>query len=121
MTALPSVGVTAPISGSWFPCKAEAPDGTKYDTCRVVAEAGRTVVWAWDRSLRTALPVIESVGPPLELPPNETTETYRGRPLRSFVIEMADDDVAAFSEQAGCGCSHPMKSWRPPKPNRAGT
>lgn len=106
------------LSGHWFPCIATEPDGTEHRTCRVVAEAGRTVVWAWDRDLRTAVAVIESVGPPLELPPLD--ETYRGKRLRQFVIELDGDDVASFREQGSCGCSHPMKAWRPPKPSRAG-
>lgn len=110
--------VTTP-SGEWFPCKATAPDGTEYRTCRVVAEAGRTVVYAWDRVARTGVVVIEAVGPPLELAPGP--KSYGGRLLRNYVIEMDGDEVASFSEQGGCACSDPMKRWRPPAPRRAGT
>lgn len=104
------VAVTTP-SGEWFPCKATDADGTVYDTCRVVAEAGRTVVYAWDRTLRTGVAVIESVGPPIETTPG----------AKSWLIELAGDEVASFQKQNGCGCSHPMKRWRPPAPRRAGT
>lgn len=101
----------APLSGEWFPCQATDADGTTYDTCRVVAEAGRTVVYWWDRELRSGRAVIESVGPPIPM--------HEG--AQAWLIEVAGDEVASFRKQDGCGCSHPMKRWRPPAPRRAGT
>lgn len=111
-------GVTT-LSGEWFPATATEPDGTVHKTVRVVAEAGRTVVYAWDRTLHTAVAVIDAVGPPLELPAGPGT--CSGKPCRHYVIELEGDEVASFSDQDGCGCSHPMKRWRPPAPRRAGT
>lgn len=87
-----------------FPARVTLPDGTVHHPCRVATDtAGITRVWAW----------IDDG--PVELGHWDATEIDRadgrdsGRPLALT----APDGTLLDGRDAGCGCGHPMKRWRP--------
>lgn len=107
-----------PVSGEWFPCRITMPDGTEHATVRLVAEANRATVYGWDKASRGAVALVDEPVQLVALP--DLDETCNGHACRQWLIEVGDE-VAIVTDQHGCGCSHPMKRWRPPKPRRAGT
>lgn len=99
----------------WFPCTVRASDGREWSTCRVVADGYGTVVYAWSPDKRDAVIVMASTEPPVDLQPD------RARNQRPHDYELplppadgpGDPVAVTFTHDDRCGCSHPMKRWRP--------
>lgn len=83
------------------------PDGTVYQTCRVISGPEGTTIWWWDPALHDARPVV--------------TSTYgleqRSAGSRHYQLP-TDDGEVHVARSHSCGCGHPMKRWRLPKPVR---
>lgn len=94
-----------------FPCLVTAPDGQVFHTCRVHSDASGTRVWWWDRDLRDARVVVESLHEPERRTPGG----------REYELAMGDSAPAQIRHLTSCGCGHPMKRWQLPKPVREGT
>lgn len=89
-----------------FPVRVTLADGTSHHPVRVATDtAGTTRAWAWDHG---------SNGP-VEIgswPADELTRADGltvGRP-RAFTTR---DGATLDGRDAGCGCGHPLKAWRP--------
>lgn len=86
-----------------FPAATTLPDGTVHGVTRMATDtAGTTRIWAWIDG-----PVEVWSGPATDLEPLEAT---RGRPQAFRAV----DGMVIDGRGGGCGCSSPLKSWRPP-------
>lgn len=89
-----------------FPARVTLPDGTVYEPCRVATDtAGVTRAWAWDHT--QWLPIEVGHWAAVELV--RADGKVAGRPL-AFI---APDGTLIDGRDAGCGCGHPLKTWRP--------
>ena len=86
-----------------FPARVTLADGTVHDPCRVATDtAGVTHAWAW----------ID--GGPVEVgawPADELVRADGGMTRRPTGLTAADGTTLELAK--GCGCSHPLKGWRP--------
>lgn len=94
-----------------FPACVTLPDGTTHHPVRVATDtAGTTHAWTWDHDHGT--PVEIATWPAVDLARADGKAT--GRP-HAFT---APDGTHIEGRRntgcnQGCGCSHPLKSWRP--------
>lgn len=95
-----------------FPARVTLPDGTTHHPCRLATDtAGTTHLYAWiDQG-----PVELAHWPATTL--TRADDRDRGRPLALT----APDGTLIDGRNAGCGCGHPMKRWRPALHAPAGT
>ena len=89
-----------------FPCLVTTEDGQRFDTCRVISGTNGTTVYWWDREIGDARPVISS---PFGLEANAPGS-------RNYTLGMEEGPPVSVIRLTGCGCGHPMKRWRLPKP-----
>lgn len=77
-------------------------DGQTHGTCKMFADGTGTRIYEWDRQASEATLVLS------------TTFTAEGGPRR-WVIRDEDGDTPDIevAKSGGCGCSHPLKRWRP--------
>lgn len=89
-----------------FPARVTLPDGTVHHPVRVATDtAGVTRAWAWDNT--QWLPIEIGHWPAVDLA--RADGRTAGRP-QAFT---APDGTLIDGRQAGCGCGHPLKAWRP--------
>lgn len=81
--------------------------GEVFQTCRVVSGPDGTAVWSWDRELNDARIVVSS--------PFGLEQVSNGS--RHYRLPTGDGE-ARIARSHSCGCGHPMKRWRLPKPVR---
>ena len=74
-------------------------DGQVHEHCKMFVDGAGTRIYTWDRRASTAVPVVLS------------DATATGGPRRwTLTTEAGDVEIA---KSGGCGCSHPLKRWRP--------
>lgn len=90
-----------------FPARATLPDGTVHHPVRVATGVDQvTRLFVWDHDRHDAV----------ELAAWPATDVTRadgfdhGRPR----VLVAPDGTVIDGRGQGCGCGHPLKSWRPP-------
>lgn len=93
-----------------FPALVTGADGTVYQTCRVLSGPEGTVAYWWDREIGDARAVVTTDAQLVANAPNS----------RHYTLA-TEDGTVHVSRTHGCGCGHPMKRWRLPKPVREGT
>lgn len=90
-----------------FPARATLPDGSDVHPVRVATGNDRvTRVWAWDHSLHDAVEL--AAWPADQVERADGLVAGRPRALRG------PDGTVVDGRNAGCGCGHPLKAWRPP-------
>lgn len=90
-----------------FPCLVTDSAGEVWSTCRVHSGPDGTRVWWWDRELGDARVVVES--------PSTLEKAAGGS--RTYSLEVVGEDAPAMIRHlTSCGCGHPMKRWRLPRP-----
>jgi hypothetical protein len=101
---------------SVFPAAVELPDGTVVQPAKVDTVDGVVRVWALiDR--RPGL--VATIDADLLAPPVDTSERWLTVKGRALHVRHVGPDVK-IAKAAGCGCSHPMKRFRPPTTTPAG-
>lgn len=90
-----------------FPARATLPDGTVRHPVRVATGVdGITRVWGWDHDQHHAVEL--AAWPAVEVSRADGADHGRPRALR------LPDGTVVDGRGQGCGCGHPLKSWRPP-------
>lgn len=86
-----------------FPARVTLPDGTVHDPARVATDtAGITHAWTW------------TDGGPREIGRWAATDLTRSDgATRGHPTQLAATDGARIDTAKGCGCGHPLKTWRP--------
>jgi hypothetical protein len=111
----PSQPVTPPQPSAyrvaWWPAAVTLPDGTHYRQARVYAT--REGLYVYDRPGAA----------PAHFAPIDYGKTRRpvtAYPANRKVVRIvtADDQAILVQPLAGCGCGHPLKSWKPAWANR---
>ncbi|HEY8548012.1 MAG TPA: hypothetical protein VIL36_23300 [Acidimicrobiales bacterium] len=74
-------------------------DGHTHATCKMFVDATGTRIYRWDPTARAGVPVLE------------TPAVAQGGP-RTWRIETGDGELKV-TKAGGCGCSNPLKRWRP--------
>lgn len=90
---------------SLYPGKLVAPDGSETHPVRVLTIDGNVSVFAWDD--------VAMVG---QLVASWPAEDITAGDRRTW----SAPDGTTIGHGRGCGCGHPLKSWRP-SPARSGT
>ena len=91
-----------------FPAAVRVAD-REWNPARVVQYGHRVTVWALVGRTPTLVAVLDRAA--LADPAGEDRQTvFAGR--RRPVVAVSEGVVIARA--AGCGCSHPLKRWRPP-------
>lgn len=89
-----------------FPARVTTPAGVTHHPVRVATDtAGTTHAWAWNHD----------TGTPVEIGAWLADELVRadGRDHGRPVALQAPDGTLIDGRNAGCGCGHPLKAWRP--------
>lgn len=87
-----------------YPVAIQNPDGSvRHKPAKVYAHDGYTEVYVWDRDAGDAAQVMRLEGSPV---PNG---------FRQWKVTTGEGDVL-IAATGGCGCSHPLKRWSPPRP-----
>lgn len=101
-----SVGMSEPRP-ALFPARVTLPDGTTHHPVRLATDNhGISRVWRWDHGTHTA--VVVCTWQAADLIRSDGAD--HGRP-RAYTTP---DGATIDGRGAGCGCGHPLKSWRPP-------
>ncbi len=88
-----------------FPARVTLADGTVHQPCRVATDtAGITRAWAWDHQAGHAIEVGHWNAEDLA----RADGSDRGRVRILLAV-----DGSAIEATGGCGCGHPLKTWRP--------
>jgi hypothetical protein len=95
-----------------FPAEAWLGDGNVYRSARVVVTRERVYVWqaeGRDRHLRLDAAYD---------PERSTVPRYNAGPREQTILALDDGPVPSLviRRQRGCGCSSPLRGWRPWSP-----
>lgn len=89
-----------------FPARVTLPDGSVHHPVRVATDpAGTTHAWGWDHTAGAATEIASWPADQL----TRADDQDRGRP-QAFTVT---DGTEIEGRDQGCGCSHPLKAWRP--------
>lgn len=92
-----------------FPAKVQTGDGATYSQVRVYATDDTTELWG----LAAGKPAIVATGPGLVKQARGVGHKFTDGTRSKWVLQMADGTEWLCTPGDGCGCSHPLKSFRP--------
>lgn len=94
-----------------FPYNVTGPDGTLYQTCRIISDGVETKVWHWPAGASSPAVVLTST---------EVKVTGKDPSSNKDNLDLVGPDgVWTAVDGKSCGCSHPLKHWAPARPVRS--